>query len=104
MDARIVSAGGCQNVVVRRRVGNVIADIREMPIHVHQTRSIYQTIDERSVWVLENGLDRPLNNGWLSPIVILKRDYENMFDFPVIPVILGPCTTTAHRGQECEHT
>jgi hypothetical protein len=77
-----------------------------LAIDERDRRSVHKAVNERSVRVLKNLLDSAWNGCRLSPIVILHRDYEYVFDFPVVsvtPVILRSYAPTAHSSQECEH-
>jgi hypothetical protein len=81
MDVRIVSAGGGQNVVVGRSVGDMLADVLDAAIKEGKRRPVHKTIDERGVWVLKDLLNPAGDAGGLSPVVIFQCDYENVFDF-----------------------
>jgi hypothetical protein len=88
----------------------VLADVLHAAIDESQGRSVYETVNKRSVRVLKDGLNPPRDGRRLSPIVILHRDDENVFDFPVIPVvpmipvILSPYGATTHCRQESKHS
>src|SRR5579863_3212777 len=78
MNVGIVSAGGGQNVMVRRGIGNLLANIDDRAIDDGVAGSVHQTVDERGVGILINLLDSAVELvGRLSPVVILHRDYED---------------------------
>lgn len=79
MNARVVSAGSGQNVVVGRGVRNLPADVLDASVNVNEAGPVHEAVDERSVRVLENRLDGAgAGGGWnsnrkrFSPTTILK--------------------------------
>src|SRR4029077_16411611 len=101
MNMRIGSVGSRQYVVVGRRVGDVFTDVLHVAIYERNRRAVHKTVNERSVRILKNLLNSPRDARRLCPVVILHRDYEYVFDSPVI---LGSYAPTTHSSQECEHS
>src|SRR5579862_4982797 len=78
----IVAAWSRQYTVVAGGERNLLTDADSMAIDGCDSGSVYQTIDERCIRILENLLDRAGELvRWLRPVMVFHRDNENGFKF-----------------------
>src|SRR5579862_7741931 len=98
MNVRIVPAGSGKDVVVRRGVGGLLADVDHLAVNDGARGSVHQAVDEWSVGILINLLDSAGDLSRLGPIVILHRDHEYSLD------VVGAGAEAAQSTEEEKRT
>src|SRR5262249_49714986 len=89
MDMGVIPAGRGQRVMVVRGVGDLAADIDLLPTDRSHGSAVDQAVDEGSVGVLENLLDRTRKLvSRLRPIVVFHGDHEDRLDRAVIWAVI----------------
>jgi len=98
MDVGVVSVGGRENIVVRRGIRNLLANMDHRVADKFECSAVNKTVDKRGVRILINLLNCAGELvGRLSPVVVLHRDHKHGLNF------LGLRAESADGCQNGEH-